>query len=143
MLYVAAAQSSSHYPGETTIQIDPYLAREFIPTQTLAHPAKVASGHLWYNLGLTRVSNQCRTLRDSTNLPRRSGPSPTFGLMPLALRTSLLPPVCALSLIGDRPELSYSASRSYHQIRPTKCKACVQPDMRTYSELVLNRHRWG
>ena len=90
-------------------------------TQTEAHPAKVASGHLWYNSGLTHVSNQRRTLRDSTNLPGRSGPNPTLGLTPMSLHTSLLPPVCALSLIGAQPELSYSASWSYHQIRPTKC----------------------
>ena len=90
-------------------------------TQTEAHPTKVASGHLWCNLGLTHGSNQRRTLRDSINLPGRSGPGPTLGLTPLALHTSLLPSVCALSLIGARPKLSYSASRSYHQIRPTKC----------------------
>ena len=90
-------------------------------TQTEAHPAKVASGHLWYNLGLTHGSNQRRTLRDSTNLLGRSGPSPALGLTPLALRISLLPPVCALSLIRARSKLSYSASWSYHQIRPTKC----------------------
>ena len=58
-------------------------------TQTEAHPAKVVSGHLWYNLGLTRGSNQCRTLRDSTNLLGRSRLEPTLGLTPLALRTSL------------------------------------------------------
>ena len=90
-------------------------------TQTEAHPAKVASGHLWYNSGLTRGSNQCRTLRDSTNLLGRSGPDPALGLTPLVLRTSLLPLVCALSLIEAWPELSYSASWSYHRIWPTKC----------------------
>ena len=37
---------------------------------------------------------------------------PALGLTPLALRTSLLPLVCALSLTWARPELSYSASRS-------------------------------
>ena len=36
----------------------------------------------------------------------------TFGLTPMAPHTSLLPPECALSLPGFRPELSYSASRS-------------------------------
>ena len=65
--------------------------------------------------------DQRRTLRDSTNLPRRSGLKPALGLMLLALRTSLLPPVCALSLTGARPELSYSASWSERLIRPTKC----------------------
>ena len=85
-------------------------------TQNEAHPVKVASCHLWYNSGLTRGSNQRHTLRDSTNLPRRSGPDPALGLTPLALRTSLLPPVCVLSLIGAQPELSYLALRSYHRI---------------------------
>ena len=68
-------------------------------TQTEAHTAKVASGHLWYNLGLTHGSDQLRTLRDSTNLSGRLGLEPTLGLTPLALRTSLLPPVCTLPLI--------------------------------------------
>ena len=90
-------------------------------TQTEAHPTKVASGHLWYNSGLTRGSNQRHTLRDSTNLPGRSGLKPTIRLTPLALHTSLLPLVCVLSLIRAWPELSYSASRSYHRIRPAKC----------------------
>ena len=90
-------------------------------TQTKAHPTKVALGHLWCNLGLTRGSNQRRTLRDSTNLPGRSGPGLAIGLTPLDLHTSLLPPVCALSLIGAWPELSYSASWSYHRIWLTKC----------------------
>ena len=90
-------------------------------TQTEAHPAKVALGHLWYNLGLTCGSDQRRTLRDSTNMPGRSGLEPAHGLMPLALCTYLLPPVCTLPLIRARPELSYSASWSYHRIRPAKC----------------------
>ena len=45
-----------------------------------------------------RGSDQCRTLRDSTNLLGRSRLEPTLGLTPLALHTSLLPLVCALSL---------------------------------------------
>ena len=90
-------------------------------TQTKAHLTKVASGHLWYNSGLTCGSNQRRTLRYSTNLPGRLGPGPTLGLTPLALSTSLLPLVCALPLIRARPELNYSASRSYHRIRLAKC----------------------
>ena len=85
-------------------------------TQTKAHPVKVASGHLWYNSGLTHGSNQRRTLRDSINLQGRSGPGPALGLTPLALRTSLLLLVCTLSLIGAHPKLSYLASRSYHRI---------------------------
>ena len=60
-------------------------------TQTEAHHAKVASGHLWYSSGLTRGSDPCRTLRDSTNLPGTSGLKPALGLTPLALHTSLLP----------------------------------------------------
>ena len=57
-------------------------------------------------------SDQRRTLKDSTNLPRRSGLEPALGLTPLALRTSLLPLVCALSLTRAWTCLSYSASRS-------------------------------
>ena len=68
-------------------------------TQTEAHLVKEALGHLWYNSGLTRGSNQRRPLRDSTNLPERSRLGPALGLIPLALYTSLLPLVCALSLI--------------------------------------------
>ena len=44
----------------------------------------------------------------------------TFGLTPIAPRTSLLPPECALSLFGSQPEFSYSASRSKRVIQPTK-----------------------
>ena len=68
-----------------------------------------------------RGSDQRCTLRDSTNLPRRSGLEPALGLTPLAPHTSFLPPVCALSLTRALPELSYSASRSKRLIRPTKC----------------------
>ena len=82
------------------IQIDSYPAGNLFLTQTEAHPTKVASGHLWYNLGLTRGSNQRLTLRDSTNLPGRSGLKLALGLTPLALRISILPPLCALPLIG-------------------------------------------
>ena len=67
-------------------------------------------------------SDQRRTLRDPTNLLGTLGPGPTLGLTPLALRTSLLPPACTLSLIGARPELSYSVSRSYHWIRPATAR---------------------
>ena len=98
----------------------PTQLRNLFLTQTEAHVVKVASGHLWYNSGLTHGSNQRRTLKDSTNLPGRSGLEPTLGLTALALCTSLLPLVCALPLIGVRPQLSYSASWSYHRIRPAK-----------------------
>ena len=98
----------------------PTLLGNLFLTQTKAHPVKVGLGHLWYNLGLTRGSNQRRTLRDSTNLPGRSGLEPALGLTPLALRASLLPLVCALPLIEAWLELSYLASWSYHQIQPTK-----------------------
>ena len=90
-------------------------------TQTEAHPTNVTSGHLWYNSGLTRGSDQRCNLRDSTNLPGRPGLKPTLGLTPLALCTSLLPLVCALSLTEAWPELSYSASRSERLIQPTMC----------------------
>ena len=90
-------------------------------TQTETHPTKVASGHLWYNSGLTHGSNQRRILRDSSNLLGRLGPGLALGLTSLALHTSLLPLVCALSLIGARPKLSYSASRSYQRIWLAKC----------------------
>ena len=124
------------------IQINSYLENLFL-TQTEAHLHQGSLRSPLVQFRYSRGSNQRRTLRDSTNLPERSGPSPAFGLTPLALRTSLLPPVCALSLIRAQPELSYSASWSYHQIWPTKCQACVQHDMRTYSESVLNRHILG
>ena len=87
------------------------LAGELFLTQTHTSRIGVTSGHLWYNsrtvtgpisaapLGILPVCQEV--------LAR-----PTLGLMPLAPRTSLLPPVCALSLIGSRSELSYSASWS-------------------------------
>ena len=56
-----------------------------------------------------RGSDERRTLRDSTNLLGRLGIEPALGLMPLALRTSLLPSVCALSLTRAPSELSYLA----------------------------------
>ena len=46
---------------------------------------------------------------------------PALGLTPLAQRTPLLPPMCALSLTEARPELSYSASWSERLIQKTKC----------------------
>ena len=54
-IYIAAAQSSSHYTGEMAIRINSYPAGEFIPNTN--QDAKVALGHLWYNLGLTHGSN--------------------------------------------------------------------------------------
>ena len=51
MLYVAAAQSSSHYPGGTAIRIDSYPVVGVFLTQTQAYRAKAALGHLWYNSG--------------------------------------------------------------------------------------------
>ena len=43
--------SSSHYLGEMAIWIDSYPARELFLTYTHTSPIRVASGHLWYNLG--------------------------------------------------------------------------------------------
>ena len=95
-------------------------AGELFQTQTYTSPIGVASGHLWYNFGtVVGLINAA----PSGILPvyQEVLARPTLGLMPLAPRTSLLPPVCALSFTGSRPELSYSASRSERLIRPTKC----------------------
>ena len=55
-IYVAAAQSSAHYPGETAIRIDSYPAGGVFLTQTQAYRAKAALGHLWYNPGIVAPS---------------------------------------------------------------------------------------
>ena len=60
------------------------------------------------------------------------------GLTPLAPHTSLLPPECALSLIGSRPKWSYSASQSERLIRPTMWEACVQHNKLTSNDRSLN-----
>ena len=57
LLYVAAAQSSSHYSGETAIRIDSYPAAGVFLTQTQAYRAKVALGRLWYSSGIAAPSS--------------------------------------------------------------------------------------
>ena len=89
-------------------------------TQTHTSPVGVASGHLWYNSG-TVVGPISAIPSGILLVCQEVQARPTLGLMPLALHTSLLPPVCTLSLTGSRLELSYSASRSERLIRPTKC----------------------
>ena len=106
-------------------------------TQTEAHPAKVASGHLWYNSGLTRGSNQRRTLRDSTNLPGRSGLEPTLGLTPLALRTSLLPTRVALGHIWYNLGTHFVGSISAAQPGTTSCQD-VQAGPKLPARLVVS-----
>ena len=121
LLYVAAAQSSSHYLGETTIQIDSYPTRKFIPNTNRGTPHE---GSLRSPLVQFRTNSRVQSApypQRFYQLLGRSGLEPALGPTPLALRTSLLPPVCALSLIGARPKLSYSASQSYHRIQPAKC----------------------
>ena len=48
----AAALSSSHYPGETVIRIDSYLAGELLLALTHASPIGEQAGHLWYDSGI-------------------------------------------------------------------------------------------
>ena len=88
--------SSSHYLGETAIQIDSYPVGELFLPRTHTPPIRVASGHLWYNLGPNHGLDQRRTLKDTTNLLGGSGLELALGLTPLALHTSLLPPGYAL-----------------------------------------------
>ena len=73
--------------------------------------AKVVLGHLWYNSGTivglssvapSRILLVCQEVQAW----------PALGLTPLAVRTSLLPLVCTLSLIEVEPKLIYSASWS-------------------------------
>ena len=45
----AAALSSSHYPGETTIRIDSYPAGRLFLALTQASPVGETVGHLWYD----------------------------------------------------------------------------------------------
>ena len=47
----AAALSSSHYPGETAIQIDSYPAGGLFLALTQASPVGEQAGHLWYDSG--------------------------------------------------------------------------------------------
>jgi len=47
----AAALSSSHYPGETAIQIDFYPAGGLFIALTQASPIREQAGHLWYDSG--------------------------------------------------------------------------------------------
>ena len=87
-------------------------AGELFLTQTQTYLGQGSLRSPLVQLRYSSGSDQRRTLGESTNLPGRSGLEPALGLTSLALRTSLLPPVCALLLAGSRPELSYSASRS-------------------------------
>jgi len=48
----AAALSSSHYPGETAIWIDSYLAGALFLALTHASPVGEQAGHLWYDSGI-------------------------------------------------------------------------------------------
>jgi len=48
----AAALSSSHYPGETAIRIDFYLAGGLFLALTQASPVGEQAGHLWYDSGI-------------------------------------------------------------------------------------------
>ena len=101
-------------------QIDSNQLRSYSlhkPRQTCA---KVVLGHLWYNLGTVMGPSSAAP---SGILPvcQEVQARPALGLMPLAPHTSLLPPVCALSLTGSRLELSYSALRLEQIIRLAKC----------------------
>ena len=49
----AAALSSSHYPGETAIQIDFYPTGGLFLALTHASPTGEQAGHLWYDSGIT------------------------------------------------------------------------------------------
>jgi hypothetical protein len=80
----------------------------------------VTLGHLWYNLGTVAVPISATPL-GILPVCQEVQARPTLGLTPLAPHTSLLPPVCALSLNGSKPELSYSALRSERLMWPTKC----------------------
>ena len=48
----AATLSSSHYPGETAIRIDFYLAGGLFLALTQASPIGEQVGHLWYDSGI-------------------------------------------------------------------------------------------
>jgi len=48
----AAALSSSHYPGETTIRINSYLVGGLFLALTQASPVGEQAGHLWYDSGI-------------------------------------------------------------------------------------------
>ena len=68
---------------------------KFIPNTNPGLPATIAFGHLWYNSGIAVPSSAAPSgnpLCQVANL--------TLGLMPMAPRTSLLPPEWALSLPG-------------------------------------------
>jgi hypothetical protein len=110
-LLLAAAQPSSHYLGEMATRIDYNPAGDLFLTQTHTSPVRVAFGHLWYNLGIVAGPINATPL-GILPVCQEVYARPTLGLMPLAPHTSLLPPMCALSLNGSRPELSYLASRS-------------------------------
>ena len=94
--------------------------RELFLTQTHTSPVGVALGHLWYNSG-TVVGPISAAPSGILPVCQEVQAQPALRLTPLASRTPLLPRVCALSLIGSRPELSYSVLRSEWLIRPTKC----------------------
>jgi len=53
----AAALSSSHYPGEMTIQIDSYPAGGLFLALTHASPIGEQAGHLWYDSGIVAPIN--------------------------------------------------------------------------------------
>ena len=52
MLRLPLLESSSHYLGETAIQIDSYPAGGLFLALTQASPAGEPTGHLWYNSGI-------------------------------------------------------------------------------------------
>ena len=86
-------------------------AGELFLTQTHTSPIGVTSGHLWYNSGIVTGLISAAPL-EILPVCQEVEARPALGLTPLAPRTSLLPLVCALSLTGAWPELSYSASWS-------------------------------
>ena len=103
----AAALSSSHYPGETAIQIDSYPAGGLLLALTHASPIGEQVGHLWYDSRI--VAPISTALPGAATLPGRSG---LLKHLPLVLRQwpphiALPPVVHTLYLLVFRPESYY------------------------------------
>ena len=111
LLYVAAAQSSSHYPGEMMIRIDSYTVEELFLTQTQTYLRQGS-----FRLPLVQVRYtfrgfaQRRTIRDD-QLLGRSGPACPWAHVWLPAHP-YYHSECTLLQNGAQPELSYSASWS-------------------------------
>jgi hypothetical protein len=109
-------------------------------TLTLAYFARVAVGHLWYNLGTNFTGSvSASTLRDYPSARTiRTFKSPALGLMSMAPFWGAL---CTCRLPAWVELLGFAVRDT--RVWPAKKEACIQHEQERLQESVLNRHRWS